>query len=99
MMTDMSDMTIGDIVPAWTLGWRLQRSLGHAQMSVEQMTQELGVSRSTLSRWLNDRGAPPKRAYLQQWAALTRVPADWLMGAGQFTWNVREACPALAEAV
>src|SRR5262245_23404953 len=64
-------------VPEWTLGWRLRLSLDHASVAVEQMADELGVSRSTVSRWLNDRGTP-SRGYLTLWAQRTRVPRSWL---------------------
>jgi transcriptional regulator with XRE-family HTH domain len=73
----MSENHAESVIPQWTVGWRMQRALGHAQMSVEQMAQELDVSRGTVSRWLNDRG-PVKGLYLRQWALLTGVPFDWL---------------------
>jgi transcriptional regulator with XRE-family HTH domain len=66
-------------VPEWTLGWRLQRSLAHAEMLTEQMADELGVSRSTVSRWLNGHGAPPRIGYLKLWAMRCGVPLDWLV--------------------
>lgn len=69
--------TVGEI-PEWTLGWRLRRSLEHAGISVEEMGEDMGVSRSTMSRWLNDRGAPPKQPYLRLWALRTGVPFAWL---------------------
>ena len=67
-----------EVVPDWTLGWRLQRSLAHSQVSVEGMAAELGVSRSTISRWLNDHGAEPRLGYLKLWAMRTGVPFSWL---------------------
>lgn len=72
-MTQLETVT----VPTWTTGWRMQRALAHAGISVEQMAQELGVSRSTVSRWLNDRGTP-SRGYLTLWAQRTGVPYEWL---------------------
>lgn len=66
-------------IPEWTLPWRLQRSLAHAGMSVEDMAAELGLSRQVLSRWLNDRSVP-RTAYLKLWALRTGVPFDWLTG-------------------
>lgn len=75
-MTEMPE-TVGEI-PEWTLGWRLQRALAHAEISVEEIADEMGVSRSTVSRWLNDRGAPPKAAYVKMWAFRTGVPFAWL---------------------
>lgn len=65
-------------IPEWTLGWRLQRSLAHGSVAVQAMADHLGVSRSTISRWLNEHGAPPKAAYLKQWALRCGVPYEWL---------------------
>ena len=75
----MSQIESTGVVPPLTQGWRLQMALGHARMSVEQMAQELGVSRSTISRWLNDRSRP-SRGYLRLWSALTGVDLAWLAG-------------------
>jgi transcriptional regulator with XRE-family HTH domain len=75
-MTELPE-TVGEI-PEWTLGWRLQRSLAHAGVTVEEIAEEMDVSRSTVSRWLNDRGAPPKAPYVKQWALKTGVPYAWL---------------------
>lgn len=68
-----------DEIPPWTLGWRLQRALSWADMTTEGMAAELGVARSTVSRWCNDKGRPT-RGYLKLWALRTGVPLDWLMG-------------------
>lgn len=76
---DMSEPAIeyrGEI-PPWTLGWRLQRSLAWAEMTTEQMADELGIARSTVSRWCNDKGRPTK-GYLKLWALRTGVPLSWL---------------------
>lgn len=80
-------MTV-EAVPPWTLGWRLRRALDYAGMSVEQMAAELDVSRSTLSRWMSDRGTPPRRLYLDAWARLTQVPAEWLRKGDQMAESV-----------
>ena len=65
------------VIPSWTQGWRLQRALSHAGMTTEQMADELGVARSTVSRWCNDKGHPT-RGYLKLWAIRTGVSYDWL---------------------
>jgi transcriptional regulator with XRE-family HTH domain len=65
-------------VPGWTLGWRLQRALDWAGVSVQDMAEELDVSRSTISRWCNDHGSPPRAIYLRAWATRCRVPMVWL---------------------
>jgi transcriptional regulator with XRE-family HTH domain len=68
-------------IPEWTLGWRLQRSLAHAEVSIEEMAAELGVSRQSVSRWLNERGVP-RVGYMKLWALRTGVPLEWLMSGG-----------------
>lgn len=63
-------------VPTLTLGWRLKMALGDTP--AHDMADLLGVSRATVSRWMNDTGAPPKAAYLKQWALITGVDYGWL---------------------
>jgi transcriptional regulator with XRE-family HTH domain len=66
------------LVPEWTLGWRMQRALAHAGITAGEIADELGVHRGTVSRWLNDRGMPPRAIYLKEWALRTGVPIGWL---------------------
>ncbi len=73
----MTIQTAG-LIPEWTLGWRMQRALAHGDLSVQQMADTLGVSRSTISRWLHDDGRPPRAAFISQWALATGVPRKWL---------------------
>lgn len=75
MITRMSTESVGRI-PALTLGWRLKMSLGG--MSREQIAELMDVTPSTISRWMADKGAPPKRPYIVQWAMATNVDAEWL---------------------
>ena len=65
-------------VPPWSLGWRMQRALAWAELSVQEIADELGVNRTTISRWMHDVGAPPRTIYLRAWAARCRVPYEWL---------------------
>lgn len=67
------------VVPDWTLGWRLQRALDFAGVKAGDMAEELEVTRSTISRWMNDHGTPPRTIYVRQWAAVCGVPFEWLM--------------------
>ncbi len=67
-------------IPEWTLGWRLARALAHGGVSVEGMAEELGVSRSTISRWMNDRGAPPRIGYVKLWCQRTGTNLEWVLG-------------------
>jgi transcriptional regulator with XRE-family HTH domain len=71
-------MTAPMEVPQWTLGWRLQRSLAHAGVSMDEMAAELGISRRMVSRWINEH-AQPRTAYLKVWAMRTGVPLEWLV--------------------
>jgi transcriptional regulator with XRE-family HTH domain len=79
MQTGAMSQIVEQRIPEWTLGWRLQRSLAHAGVSVQEMADELGVSRGTISRWCNDHNRP-RRSDLRLWALRTGVPLDWLMG-------------------
>ena len=65
--------------PEWTLGWRLQRALAHAGMTTEEMAAELGVTRQTVSRWINERGAQPRAGFVKLWALRCGVPYEWLV--------------------
>jgi transcriptional regulator with XRE-family HTH domain len=83
-------------VPEWTIGWRLRRSLAHADLSIEDMAAELGVSRATVSRWLNERDGPPTRGYLIAFAMKCGVPLAWLLHGG--SGNLRFSTLARAAA-
>ncbi|MDE9364544.1 helix-turn-helix domain-containing protein [Luteipulveratus sp. YIM 133132] len=74
----MSTQTVQGAIPTVTLGWRLQMALGLTPMTAQQIAEALGVNRGTVARWMHDKGAPPKRAYILQWALLTGANADWL---------------------
>jgi transcriptional regulator with XRE-family HTH domain len=78
----MNETTQAAVVPEWTLGWRMQRALAHAGITIEEMASELGVSRSTVSRWVNDHGADPRIGYLKLWAMRCGVPLEWLLDGG-----------------
>ena len=76
-MTEMPQGAPED-VPEWTIGWRLQRSLAHAGIAAGDMAADLDVSRATVSRWLNDKGMPPRSVYMREWADRTGVSYEWL---------------------
>lgn len=66
-------------VPPLTRGWRMQMALTHGHRSVEHMAIKLGVSRSTVSRWINDKGVrQPRQGDMEIWARECRVPLEWL---------------------
>lgn len=63
-------------IPELTLGWRLKMALGGMKRS--EMAELLGYEDSTLSRWMNDKGTPPRRGIISQWAMATNVSLRWL---------------------
>lgn len=67
-----------DGMPELTLGWRLTMTLEYAGIQSGEIAQKLGFSRATVSRWLDDVGAPPKPVTLNVWAELTGVSPTWL---------------------
>jgi transcriptional regulator with XRE-family HTH domain len=73
-MTEMPDPRL---VPEWTLGWRLQRSLAHAEITVPEMADKLNVTRQTVRRWATDL-IVPKPIYVKEWALICGVPYSWL---------------------
>jgi transcriptional regulator with XRE-family HTH domain len=65
-------------VPPLTLGWRMQMAMAHGGRSIEHMLIACGVGRSTVSRWIHDKGKRPRRGDLEIWARECRVPFSWL---------------------
>jgi transcriptional regulator with XRE-family HTH domain len=66
-----------DRIPDLTLGWRLKMALG--DMASQDMAKVLEVSRTTVSRWMGDRGTPPHTLFVRQWALITGTDPAWLL--------------------
>lgn len=64
-------------IPSWDLHDRLGKALRDSGLGVSDMAEQLGVSRETIGRWVNGRGAP-KRGSLVAWASVTGVDFRWL---------------------
>lgn len=77
----MTTMTAGGRTPEFTLGWRMRLALETGGLSVNEMAERLGYSRSNISRWLNDE-KPPRPAILDSWAQHTQVDRTWLESGG-----------------
>ena len=71
-------------VPSLTLGWRLKMSLDHPltrgedAVTAGEMSALLGYSKSQVSRFMNDKGEPPRDLVLRQWAVRCGVSFEWL---------------------
>lgn len=81
-MRGMSNMPQPAAVPPWTLGWRMRRALAFADIDVQDMAEQLGYDRRTLTRWLRDL-QQPREVIVRQWAATTGVAYQWLKYGGE----------------
>lgn len=52
-------------------------ALREADVNVQEISDYLGVSRTAVSRWINDRGAPSKQT-MRLWSLRCGVPLGWL---------------------
>jgi transcriptional regulator with XRE-family HTH domain len=64
-------------VPEFDLADRLRKALRTSGVGAIEMADYLGVSRNTVSNWINGH-TPPRDAYLRLWALRTGVPFEWL---------------------
>lgn len=64
-------------VPEWDVADRMRKALRTSGMSVQDIADYLGVSRNTVSTWINGRIRPNKQS-LRLWALKTGVPFEWL---------------------
>lgn len=65
------------IIPEVRVHHRMRIALDESGLSVQTISDELGMSRETVSSWINGRRVP-NRAQLIAWAQLTSVPVWWL---------------------
>lgn len=67
------------IVLEWDLADRMRKSLRASDIGVQEMAEYLGVSRNTVSTWINGR-ITPSRQTVRLWALRTGADYDWLNG-------------------
>jgi transcriptional regulator with XRE-family HTH domain len=87
----MSMQTISTEVPEFDEADRLRKALRVADVPVQDMADYLGVSRNTVSRWING-AVPAKGAVLRAWALRTGVSYEWL-AAGRAPSRSRRLSP------
>lgn len=58
---------------------RMRKALRVSDVSVQDMADFLGVTRGTVSTWINGHIHPSTQT-LKLWAARTGVPYEWLTG-------------------
>ena len=74
----MAKTMMRDRVPQWNLGDRLGKALQVSGVSVQEMADELDVSRQSVGNYIAGR-TTPQRATVLLWAAITGVDAGWLL--------------------
>lgn len=70
-------MTNRELVPEFDLPDRMRKGLRVAGMTVQEMADYLGVTRTTVSNWINGH-VPPSKQTQRLWALRTGVDFDWL---------------------
>lgn len=70
-------MTNRELVPEFDLADRMRKGLRIAGMTVQEMADYLGVTRTTVSNWINGH-VPPSKQTQRLWALRTGVDFDWL---------------------
>lgn len=65
-------------VPQWDTADRLRKALRVAGIGVADMADYLGVSRTSVSNWINGRVTPSIQT-LRLWALRCGVPYPWLL--------------------
>ena len=73
----MSMQQAPDLRLYFDLADRMRRAMRVSGTSVQQVADELEVSRNTISAWINGRGFPRRRD-LRDFALLTGFPMSWL---------------------
>src|SRR5215469_3400813 len=63
--------------PQWDMADRLRKALRHSGVGVSEMAAYLGVSRESVSNWINGRIHPSVQT-LRLWALRCGVSYDWL---------------------
>lgn len=63
---------------SWTLGDRIRKAVSVTGIPANKLAEALGVTRVTLSRWMNDATAPSVKN-LHHMALVTGVPVEWLI--------------------
>ena len=73
-MTTLTDI---GTVPQWTLADRLRKARENAGMDQQQLSDRIGMGRTTISNYESGVTAP-KRPILLSWSMATGVPLIWL---------------------
>lgn len=84
-------------VPIWDTADRMRKALREADLGVQEIADYLGVSRNTVSTWINGRIKPSTQT-LRLWAMRCGVDYGWLTGGHTEGGDVLGAAPSLTSA-
>lgn len=73
----MSEQHAAVITPQWDRADRMRKALRVSGITVFDMADYLGVSRTSVSNWINGRVQPSVQT-LRLWASATGVSYEWL---------------------
>jgi DNA-binding transcriptional regulator YiaG len=77
-MSEMTNMdTVAEVSLEWDVADRLRKSLRASGIGVQDMADYLGMSRNSVSNWVNGRAVPDHRTLLV-WSMKTGAPLAWL---------------------
>lgn len=71
------DQTSYRFIFEFDLADRMRKALRVSGWGVQDIASQIGVSRNTVSSWLNGRSVPNDEQ-LHLWAVYTRAPLEWL---------------------
>jgi len=74
-MSEMQD--VSTIPLEWDVADRMRKSLRASGVGVQDMADYLGMSRNSISNWINGRAVPDHRTLLL-WSMKTGAPLSWL---------------------
>ena len=77
-MTQPERVAQNELIPEWDLADRLRKALRVSGVSSHEMTDYLGLSRYSVSRFITGAGQPSTQT-LRLWALRTGVPFEWLL--------------------
>lgn len=78
ILVRMAGLRAGALVPEWTLGDRLRKAREHAHLKQEELADEIGVSRTSVSAYEGGKSRP-SRPIVLAWAVRCTVDYDWLL--------------------
>lgn len=73
----MSEANAAARIPEWDVADRMRKALRESSVGVQEIADYLGVTRGTVSSWINGR-ITPSRQTLRLWALKCGVRYEWI---------------------